>query len=181
MTVTGGEDEIERARRESVAIVDHRNQVIGAVPRHEMRARRLPHRATFILVFDPEGRLLVQKRTATKDLYPGYFDLAAGGVVLEGESYDASAEREAEEELGIRGVPLTPQFDFYFEDEGNCCFGRVYSCVFEGPFRLQPEEVVSVEFRALENVLGGGVKPVTPDSLEALRRYLELPPASANG
>ena len=125
MTVGGVEEEIERARRESVIIVDDRNRVVGAAPRQEMRRRRLPHRATFILVFDSKGQLLVQKRTLTKDLYPGYFDLAAGGVVVEGESYEDSAEREAEEELGIRGKPIEPQFDFYFEDAGNRCFGRV--------------------------------------------------------
>ncbi len=172
MRVDGGESEIERARLERVVIVDGRNQVVGAAPRHEMRAKRLPHRATFILVFDSEDRLLVQRRTDTKDLYPGYYDLAAGGVVVEGESYDASAEREAEEELGIRGVPLEPQFDFYFEDAGNRCFGRVYSCVCEGPFRLQPEEVVSAEFKELKEILDGRVVPVTPDTLDALKRYL---------
>lgn len=172
MRVSGGESEIERARLERVVIVDGRNQVVGARPRHEMRAERLPHRATFILVFDSKDRLLVQRRTDTKDLYPGYYDLAAGGVVVEGESYDVSAEREAEEELGIRGVPLEPQFDFYFEDAGNRCFGRVYSCVCEGPFNLQPEEVVSAEFRELKDILDGRVVPVTPDTLDALKRYL---------
>lgn len=170
--MNGIEIEIERARTERVVIVDERNQVVGSAPRHEMRSRRLPHRATFILVFDSEGRLLVQKRTGTKDLYPGYYDLAAGGVVVEGESYDASAEREAAEELGIQSIPLKAHFDFYFEDEGNRCFGRVYSCVFDGPFRLQPEEVVSVEFRPVNEILKGRIEPVTPDTLEALERYL---------
>ncbi len=170
----GVEEEIERARRESVVIVDDRNRVVGALPREDMRRRRLPHRATFILVFDSKGRLLVQKRTLTKDLYPGYFDLAAGGVVVEGESYEDSAEREAEEELGICGVALERQFDFYFEDRGNRCFGRVYACVCDGPFRLQPEEVVSVEFRPVDEVLGGAVAPVTPDTLEALKRYISI-------
>lgn len=169
------EDEIERARHERVIIVDERNVEVGAVPRQEMRSNRLPHRATFILVFDSRQRLLVQKRTETKDLYPGCYDLAAGGVVVEGESYDASAAREAEEELGIRGIPLQPHFDFYFEDFGNRCFGRVYSCVCEGPFRLQPDEVVSVEFRELKDILGGRIAPLTPDTLEALRRYLARP------
>lgn len=172
MTPSVGDEELERARQERVVIVDERNQAVGAAPRHEMRSKRLPHRATFILVFDQSGRLLVQKRTRTKDLYPGYYDLAAGGVVVEGESYDDSAEREAAEELGIRSVPLEPQFDFYFEDPGNRCFGRVFSCTCEGPFRLQAEEVVSVEFRTIEDVLQGRIAPVTPDTLEALKRFL---------
>ena len=172
MKSIGGGDEIERARQERVVIVDDHNVVVGAAPRHEMRSKHLPHRATFILVFDSRGRLLVQKRTETKDIYPGYYDLAAGGVVVEGESYELSAEREAAEELGIQGVPLESRFDFYFEDSGNRCYGRVYSCVCEGPFRLQPEEVVSAEFRELEDILDGRIAPVTPDTLDALKRYL---------
>jgi isopentenyl-diphosphate delta-isomerase len=171
--MSGPEDEIERARNERVIIVDDNNAVVGAAPRHEMRAKRLPHRATFILVFDSKDRILVQKRTDTKDVYPGYYDLAAGGVVTEGESYDESALREAAEELGIHGVPLESRFDFYFEDPGNRCFGRVYSCVCDGPFTLQPEEVVSVEFFGLSDVLDGRIEPLTPDTLEALRRYLQ--------
>ena len=170
--MSSSQDEIERARQERVVIVDQHNVEVGAAPRHEMRTKGLPHRATFILVFDSKGRLLVQKRTVTKDLYPGFFDLAAGGVVVEGESYDASAEREAAEELGIRGVPLKAHFDFYFEDSGSRCFGRVYSCFCEGPFKLQPEEVVSAEFRPLDEILGGRIEPVTPDTLVALERYL---------
>ncbi len=173
--MSGPVDEIERARNERVIIVDDDNAVVGAAPRHEMRAKRLPHRATFILVFDSKGRILVQKRTDTKDVYPGYYDLAAGGVVTEGESYDESAIREAAEELGIHGVPLESRFDFYFEDPGNRCFGRVYSCVCDGPFTLQPEEVVSVDFAGLSDVLDGRIEPLTPDTLEALRRYLRLP------
>lgn len=169
-----GEDAVARARRERVVIVDDRNQVVGAAPREKMRRKRLPHRATFILVFDSLNRLLVQQRTATKDIYPGYYDLAAGGVVVEGESYEESAARELEEELGIRGLPLNPRFDFLFEDSGNRCFGRVYSCICDGPFRLQAEEVVSAEFRPLEEILDGQVEPVTPDTLEALRRFLAL-------
>ncbi len=174
--MSGFENEIERARNERVVIVDDDNMVVGSAPRHEMRTKRLPHRATFILVFDSNGRILVQKRTSTKDVYPGYYDLAAGGVVTDGESYDESALREAAEELGIRGVPLEHQLDFYYEDPGNRCFGRVYSCVCEGPFELQHEEVVSAQFTELSEVLDGHIGPLTPDSVAALRQYLELAP-----
>ncbi|MEJ2236291.1 MAG: NUDIX domain-containing protein, partial [Syntrophobacterales bacterium] len=79
---------------EVVIIVDEENNEVGAVPRHEMRAGRLPHRATYILVFNSRGELFLQKRTQTKDVFPGYYDVAAGGVVLAGESYEGGAGRE---------------------------------------------------------------------------------------
>ena len=56
---------------EIVALVDEHNRVIGAVPRREMRAKRLPHRSTYIFVFNTQGYLYVQKRTMTKDVFPG--------------------------------------------------------------------------------------------------------------
>ncbi len=161
----GAEDEI-------VVIVDADNHVIDQVPRHEMRSRHLTYRATYILVFNSAQQILVQKRTATKDMYPSYYDVAAGGVVTAGETYDQSAEREAREELGLAGVSLEPHFDFYFEDPQNRLWGRVYSCVFDGELVLQEEEIEACFFVAPGKVLAGDIQPVTPDSIEALRRYL---------
>ena len=156
-----------------VAVVDAENRMVGAVPRHEMRARNLRHRATYIFVFNSAGDLYVQHRTVTKDVYPGYWDLAAGGVVLDGESYEASAVRELEEEMGIRGVPLEPWFDFYFEGAGKC-WGRAFSCVWDGAIVPQVEEVQSVEVVSLDAIFAGlGGRRMTPDSLLALRRRFQ--------
>ena len=127
------------ARDEIVPIVDRDDNIVDEVPRHVMRSRSLRHRVTYIFVFDTSGRLFVQKRTPTKDLYPGYYDLAAGGVVCVGESYEDSAAREAREELGIIDVPLQSRFKFYFADFSamnellaflteNCCDGDDSGC-----------------------------------------------------
>ena len=169
------------ASHEIVTVVDETNRVVAERPRHRVRSENLPHRATFIFVFDSRGRVLVQLRTAIKDLYPGCFDLAAGGVVAAGESYEECAVREAEEELGIREVPLEPRFDFYYEDERNRCFGRVFTCVHEGPFTLQPEEVASVAFHGAGEIVAGGIAPITPDTLQAFKRLVALDPAIARG
>jgi isopentenyldiphosphate isomerase len=112
------------AADEIVVIVDEHNNVVGAAPRRQMRAQRLPHRSTYILVFNAQGALYVQKRTMTKDVFPGYYDPAAGGVVLAGESYEASAQRELYEEMGIRDVPLTPLFTFYLLMSARACGAR---------------------------------------------------------
>ena len=162
------------ASQEIVMVVDDENRPVAEVPRHRMRSENLPHRATYIFVFDRAGRVLVQRRTAIKDMYPSYYDLAAGGVVAAGESYEENAEREAAEELGIRDTVLEPKLDFYYEDERNRCFGRVFTCVHEGPFTLQAEEVESVAFHTIEEIAAGNVAPVTPDSRLAFDRLLAL-------
>jgi 8-oxo-dGTP pyrophosphatase MutT (NUDIX family) len=156
---------------ETVQIVDEENTEIAAVARGIMREQQLIHRACYILVFNQAGDLFVQKRTKTKDVYPGYYDVAAGGVVLAGESYEESAERELAEELGIEGVKLTPCFDNYFEDTVNKVWGRVFRCRHEGPFTLQKEEIESGGFMNVTQILDAADSQLfTPDGIEILRR-----------
>jgi 8-oxo-dGTP pyrophosphatase MutT (NUDIX family) len=156
---------------EQVIIVDRDNREVGIAPRAQMRAGMLPHRATYIFVRRADGHLLVQHRTLTKDVYPGFIDLCAGGVVSAGESYEQSAVRELAEEMGISGAELTSHFDFWFEE--GLVWGRVFSCQWDGPVVPQPEEVVRVEALSISQALGGALgPPCTPDSLMALRQLV---------
>ena len=156
--------------KELVEIVDRNNNSIGAVTRHIMRQQNLPHRASYVLVFNRNGQLFIQKRTRTKDIYPGCWDLAAGGVVLAGESYLESAQRELREELGLTGARLTHLFDQYFEESGNQVWGRVFFCVSEGPFTLQREEIDHGRFIDLDEIEAlHQTEPVTPDGMALLR------------
>lgn len=158
---------------EIVAIVDAHNNVVAAAPRSEMRRKRLPHRSTYVMVFNSQGELYVQKRSLSKDIFPGYYDPFAGGVVLAGESYEVGAKRELEEEMGIRDVPLTRHFEFYFEDEQSCVWGSVFSCVYDGDIVLQVEEVESGAFLPIEAILQQAkTERFTPDGLYALAHYL---------
>jgi len=156
---------------EIVQIVDENNQEIAAVSRRIMREQRLIHRASYILVFNRADELFVQKRTLTKDVYPGYYDIAAGGVVLGGESYEKSAERELAEELGISGIPLIPCFDHYYEDTLNRVWGRVFRCRHDGPFKLQQEEIESGAFMPVDQLVEfSRNEPFTPDGIQILHR-----------
>jgi 8-oxo-dGTP pyrophosphatase MutT (NUDIX family) len=125
-------------------------------------------------VFNSGGELYVQKRTLTKDVFPGFFDVAAGGVVLAGETYEQGAARELEEEMGIRGVPLNRLFDFYFEDQHTRLWGCTFSCVYDGVVVLQEEEVQSGAFMPVSDILRlAEAEPYTPDGMYVLRRYLQ--------
>lgn len=159
---------------EIVQIVDMDNKETTHVPRHEMRAKGLLHRATYILVFNSRGELFVQKRTMNKDIYPGYFDVATGGVVLAAESYNESARRELSEELGIKDAALCSHFTFFHQDSSNQVWGRVYSCVYDGELTLQKEEVESGFFALPEKVMALSKKePFTPDGIYVLKRFLK--------
>ncbi|WP_249544000.1 NUDIX hydrolase YfcD, partial [Escherichia coli] len=68
------------ASTEWVDIVNEENEVIAQASREQMRAQCLRHRATYIVVHDGMGKILVQRRTETKDFLPGMLDATAGGV-----------------------------------------------------------------------------------------------------
>lgn len=156
---------------EIVQIVDRNNLEVEGLPRRIMREQGLIHRASYILVFNEKQELFLQKRTDTKDLYPSCWDVAAGGVVLAGESYEESAARELAEELGVDDVSFTPLFDQYFEEEDNRVWGRIFSCVHNGPFQLQEEEVAYGCFMNVAEIFKLSEKEdFTPDGIGILRK-----------
>ncbi len=158
---------------EIVQIVDEENREIAVLSRRLMREQGLIHRASYILVFNSAGELFVQKRTRSKDIYPGYWDVAAGGVVLAGESYEESAERELAEELGVSGLKLDFLFDQYHEDRNNRVWGRIFRCTCEGPFTLQPEEVEYGRFMDPRIALDySEIEPFTPDGIVLLKKLM---------
>ena len=156
---------------ELVDVVDEAGRVVATVSRREMRARRLAHRSVYVLVFDRRGALFVHLRTPDKDVYPSHWDVAIGGVLAAGEPFDEAARREGREELG---VALAPQrlFPFRWTDDANDVHGMVYRAEHDGPFVLQPEEIVRGEFVALYELARRATRePFCPDGLAALAEY----------
>lgn len=131
--------------QELVDVLDDDGRVIGVASRKEVRAGRLPHRCTYVLVFSPNGEVLIHRRTDAKDVFPGYWDVAVGGVLGAGEDWAVGARREAMEEIGV-DLDLEFLFDFHYRSEEAVAFGKVYCGFHAGPFRLQPEEVVEAAF-----------------------------------
>lgn len=169
-------------RDELIVIVDQDNHEVGIASRGVMRRFNLPHRATYILVLNSQGEIFVQKRTPTKDIYPGYYCTATGGVVAAGETYEESAVRELAEELGVSNTPLTTLFDFYHEDRGNRVWGRAFSCIWDGAVTLQVEEVASGSFMTMEAAFALAEEAFfTPDGLYILRRWLSGEHSASGG
>lgn len=154
-----------------VDVLDDQGRPVGITTRRDMRRRRLPHRCVYLLVFNRRGELFVHLRTATKDVYPSHWDVAVGGVLAAGESFDVGVRREALEELGVAVEP-EPLFPFHYGDTATVAFAHVYRTCHDGPFQLQPEEVVRGEFLPLAEVLQR-VKhqPFCPDGVQVLADY----------
>ncbi|WP_432155674.1 NUDIX hydrolase [Streptomyces sp. bgisy153] len=136
------------AAEEILDIVDEQDRVVDRVPRGRAYAEGLRHRCVFIEARDAEGRIFVHRRTPTKLVFPSLYDMFVGGVVGAGESYDDAALREAEEELGVTGLPR-PSFLFKFlydDGAGRSWWSAVYEVRCELPVRPQAEEVAWHDF-----------------------------------
>jgi isopentenyldiphosphate isomerase len=156
---------------ELVDVLDDDGRVVGRTTRRDMRARRLPHRTCYILVFNARGELFIHLRTATKDVYPSHWDTAIGGVLAAGETFADGAARETLEELGV-AVALRELFPFRYTDAATVVHGMVFRGEHDGPFRLQPEEIVRGEFVAVADVLPRAARePFCPDGLAVLAEY----------
>lgn len=160
---------------EMVDIVDDDDRVIATVTRARMRAERLQHRAVSIAVLGTDGRLLVHRRADTKDVWPGMWDIAAGGVVSAGEDYETAARRELAEELGIDGVALRPLGAGRYRDDAVALLGRGYIAISDGPFVFTDGEIAEVRWvdrAGLDALLAG--ERFVPDNLALLLPLLPL-------
>jgi 8-oxo-dGTP pyrophosphatase MutT (NUDIX family) len=86
------------AHEELVNVYDEAGRVDGTLPRQEAKASGRPVGAVNVLIVNLDGEVLLQRRPADKE-NGGRWDKSVGGHVAAGESFDATALREAGEEL----------------------------------------------------------------------------------
>ena len=157
-------------------------------PTGEVKERSAVHRdgdwhgtAHIWLVRRREGRieLLLQKRSRTKESFPGCYDTSCAGHLSAGDTFLEAALRELEEELGIAasgeelyfaGIYPCQVDDYFYEKPVN-----------EADLRLQAEEVEAVcwiDFERLKELAAAGAEgycifPWETSALESAfqRRY----------
>jgi isopentenyl-diphosphate delta-isomerase type 1 len=126
-------------------VVDLEDRVVGQAPRREVHARGLTHRATHVLVHDASGHLFLQRRSLSKDTFPGCWDSSCSGHVDAGEDYPTAARRELGEEIGWTdaSLPLRPLVKLAATPETGQEFIQIYLLgPIAGPFDLNPEEII---------------------------------------
>ena len=153
------------AAAELVEVVDLAGNVERIVTRAEMRAERLRHRCTYIVVVDEHERLVVHQRAAWKDVWPSRWDVAFGGVVGVGEDWGAAAHRELLEEAGVE-AGLQELGGGAYDDHDVSVLGRVYLARHDGPFTFPDGEVQQADRVPIDEIeiwLQG--RQLCPDSL----------------
>ena len=142
------------AQAELLDVVDASDRVVGRADRQEVHRLGLTHRAVHVFLVDKRNRIYLQRRSWSKDQYPGTWDSSASGHVDSGESYPQAAVRELQEELGL-DLALEPLLQLPASDET----GREHSLLFlarardGGPQpRPNPEEIIEGDFFAPEEI-----------------------------
>jgi isopentenyl-diphosphate Delta-isomerase len=131
----------------------------GLVARSEVHRLGLWHRASNVLLFHPDGRLYLQRRAASKDVWPDAWDISVGEHLQPGETYQQAAYRGLAEELGViattlaplggvtRGCVDIPELGIH-DHELQQSFRGVYA----GSIRPDPGEVAEVKLLALRSI-----------------------------
>ena len=145
--------EVTTSMEEMFDVVARSDMVVGRASREEVHRDGLLHRSTHLLVFDSAGRVLLQKRSTSKDSFPGRWDSSVSGHVDSGEGYDECIVREASEEIGI-DLTETPERLFKIDacEETSQEFTWVYRTTSDGPFTPNEEEVIEIRWFTRDEV-----------------------------
>jgi len=160
---------------ELVDVLDDDGNVRGTATRAEMRAGNLRHRTVFIAVVNTTSQLLVHRRADWKDVWPGAWDLAFGGVVDAGEAWETAAQRELAEEAGL-GAELLYLGEGCYDDDHVREVARVYLVRHDGPVTPIDGEVVETSWVALDDLRDWiDARQVCPDSVAIVLPRLDSP------
>lgn len=178
---------------EILDIVDENGIPTGeTVDREKAHREGIPHRTAHVWIMKKGTDLvLLQKRSANKDSYPGCLDISSAGHIPAGDEVVDSAVRELREELGISVCPGQLHFcgkrKFSFRDtfHGKPFWDRQVSSVFivwldieKDAMRLQKEEiedVVWMDFKECIKMVEENTQKhcIAMEELEMLRAYMQ--------
>lgn len=101
---------------EQVILVDEQDRELGACEKLQAHRDGALHRAFSIFVFDPAGRLLLQKRAAGKYHSGGLWSNTCCGHPRPGEATPVAARRRLREEMNF-DCELSEAFSFLYRAE----------------------------------------------------------------
>jgi isopentenyl-diphosphate delta-isomerase len=138
-----------------VELVDNNGRPLGqaTVEEAHLPPGRL-HRAFSVVLVDPDGRTLLQRRAATKTRFPMRWANACCGHPSPDDSVTGAANRRLREEIGLAPVPLAEigVYVYYAEDPATKRVEFEYDHVLlaeieaDEPLLANPDEVADVRW-----------------------------------
>lgn len=139
-----------------VILVDAEDRPVGSAGKLIAHQRNLRHRAISVLIFDRTGRMLLQRRSASKYHSGGLWTNACCSHPRPGESPAAAAGRRLGEEMGF-AAPLSFACRFEYEAPvGNGLWENeivhVFTGIYDGEVVLNAGEAEDFCWRALDSI-----------------------------
>lgn len=137
-------------KRDKVVLVDDNDKVLGEMEKMAAHYEALLHRAFSIIIFDDQGRMLLQQRALSKYHSPGLWTNACCSHPQLHEAYRLGAEERLMAELGFT-VALKEVYHFVYKAEFDNGlteheFDRVFVGHYNGSIPFNKEEVEAIKW-----------------------------------
>lgn len=153
---------------ELFTVVNEQDEIIEYRSRYDCHHNpNLIHRSIDVLLKTSDEKYIFQKRSKSKDLFPGYYCVTATGHVDKGETYEQAAYRELKEEMNILDIPLQKINTFIVRDEKETEMICLFIGVYDGKISFPRDEVESIHHVSKNEI--AKLLPLTPCSHESLK------------
>lgn len=140
--------------KEFLDIIGDNGKIVGQASREQVhRNPNLLHPSVHMHIFNSNGEILLQKRSETKDIFPGKWDTAVGGHVISGELPDNAILREAREELGIENIIPERYMIYKYQDDYQSELMHVYLINLDREYKPDNNEISEIRFFKFEEIL----------------------------
>jgi isopentenyldiphosphate isomerase len=162
------ENPYQAVKGEYFPVVEPCGLVVGkALRSYCYSGAKVLHPVVHLHIIDREGRILLQKRSMTKDIQPGKWDTAVGGHVDYGESIKEALYREVSEELGLVNFNPIPLMTYEFESSIERELVNVFAAVGSLELKPDPEDIDDARFWTLEEVEASLEKSILTPNFES--------------
>ena len=159
---------------EHIIEVNKKNRIIGKNKITAFFATSRIHRSSNLLILDSKNRLLLQRRSRYKKLYPNKYSFSVSGAVSWRENNKQAIIREMKEELGIY-IKCKPLFSYKFFDFYDKSFAALFLGNYDGKLKINKEEVESVKWVTMDFIkkdIRQRPHKYSPVFIYALKKYI---------
>jgi len=162
-----------------IDVVDQADTPVGVISRAEVFQKHSNFRVSHVLIFNSQGKLLLQRLALSRNRNPGAWGSSVACYLFSSEDYAQAAQRRVSQELGISDFQLIPLGKTEMVDKGCLKFISVFQSFNEGPFHYDPSHIDQVEFVSipdLRRMIANSERRFTPTFLRVFEFYESIRP-----
>ena len=168
---------------EILDIVNENDEVIGQMERYESYKKCATNRLVWVVIFNKDWKIALQKRSSTCSFLPWYWALSAWWHVSSWEDYLTSAKRELLEEIWVKCElefkvkeyedRLKINWNLNDSKKSHFFFQAIFEWEYNWDFRFDDWEVDEVRFFSIEELseMIKSWEKIMPWAIAVLKKY----------